>query len=122
MIVYADRRQVVILLMGFSSGLPLLLGFSTLSFWLSREGISLSAIGGLVAVSIPYSLKFLWAPVLDGLQLPILTKFFGRRRGWILLTQVLLIIAIISLGASDPRQGLVYMQFGLIVKARFTCC
>tara|TARA_B100000886_G_scaffold307074_1_gene239839 strand:+ start:10240 stop:11538 length:1299 start_codon:yes stop_codon:yes gene_type:complete len=117
MIVYADRRQVVILLMGFSSGLPLLLGFSTLSFWLSREGISLSAIGGLVAVSIPYSLKFLWAPVLDGLQLPILTKFFGRRRGWILLTQVLLIIAIISLGASDPRQGLVYMAIMAFVLA-----
>jgi len=106
---YADRRQLVILLMGFSSGLPFLLGFSTLSFWLSREGLSLSFIGGLVAVSIPYSLKFLWAPLFDGVQLPIFTKVFGRRRGWMLITQVLLIISIIALGASDPRESWFYM-------------
>ena len=77
---YGDRRMLVILLMGFSSGLPLLLGFSTLSYWLSREGVSLTVIGGLLASSVPYSVKFLWAPLIDQVRLPVFTAAFGRRR------------------------------------------
>jgi MFS transporter, PAT family, beta-lactamase induction signal transducer AmpG len=107
--VYADRRQLVILLMGFSSGLPLLLGFSTLSYWMAKEQVSLTAIGGLLAVSAPYSLKFLWAPVIDHGSLPILTRLLGRRRGWMLAIQSLLAIAIAVLGSGDPRDSIAFI-------------
>ncbi|MHA1599627.1 MAG: AmpG family muropeptide MFS transporter [Alphaproteobacteria bacterium] len=100
--VYGDRRLVVILLMGFASGLPLPLTLATLSFWLARVGVDKTAIGLFALVGLPYGLKFIWAPVLDHLRAPILGRIFGRRRGWALLTQAALIVAILCLGASDP--------------------
>ncbi len=115
--IYGNRRQLVIFLMGFSSGLPLLLGFSTLSYWLAKEGVELAAIGGLLTVSTPYSLKFLWAPTLDHLRLPGFTRLLGRRRGWALFIQILLMTAIVSLGASDPADNLVYMAGAALVVA-----
>ncbi len=115
--IYSNRRQLVIFLMGFSSGLPLLLGFSTLSYWLAKEGVELAAIGGLLTVSTPYSLKFLWAPALDHLRLPVFTRLLGRRRGWALFIQILLMTAIVSLGASDPADNLVYMAGAALVVA-----
>ncbi len=115
--VYGNRRQVVIFLMGFSSGLPLLLGFSTLSYWLAKEGVGLALIGGLLTVSTPYSLKFLWAPAIDQLCLPLLTRVFGRRRGWALAIQALLMVAIVALGAGDPADGLLYMATMAVVVA-----
>jgi len=115
--VYADRRQLVILLMGFSSGLPLLLGFSTLSYWMAKEGVTLTAIGGLLAVSTPYSLKFLWAPVIDHGRLPFLTERLGRRRGWMLAIQVLLAISIVLLGAGDPRGDIAWIAVMAFVMA-----
>ncbi|OAN52301.1 MFS transporter permease [Paramagnetospirillum marisnigri] len=99
---YLDRRVVMVLLLGFSSGLPLLLTFSTLSAWLKGEGISRSAIGAFALVGTPYALKFLWSPLIDRLPLPILTRLLGRRRGWGVLIQVLLIGFILALGATDP--------------------
>jgi PAT family beta-lactamase induction signal transducer AmpG len=107
--VYGDRRMLVILLMGFSSGLPLLLGFSTLSYWLSKEGVSLTAISGLLASSVPYSLKFLWAPLIDQGRLPVFTPLFGQRRGWMLAIQILLAAAIAALGFGDPRESFAYI-------------
>ncbi|WP_205648840.1 AmpG family muropeptide MFS transporter [Acuticoccus kandeliae] len=104
--VYATRRQLVIFLMGFSSGLPLLLGFSTLSFWLREADVGLAAIGGLLTVSTPYSLKFLWAPLLDHVRLPVLTRRFGLRRGWLLAIQILLAGSIVLVGQADPAQSL----------------
>ncbi|MEE8352334.1 MAG: MFS transporter, partial [Rhodospirillales bacterium] len=77
--VYGDRRIMVILLLGFSSGLPLLLVFSTLSVWLKIEGVSLTAIGLFSLVRTPYTFKFLWAPVIDRISLPWLTEKLGRR-------------------------------------------
>ncbi|WP_254434903.1 MFS transporter [Magnetospirillum sp. UT-4] len=100
--VYLDRRVVMVLLLGFASGLPLLLTFSTLSAWLKSEGISRTAIGIFALVGTPYALKFLWSPLIDRLPLPVLTRVFGRRRGWGLLIQVLLIVAVLALGATDP--------------------
>jgi len=100
--VYRDRRIVWIALLGFSSGLPLALTFSTLSFWLVEAGISKTTIGLFASVATPYSLKFLWAPLVDRLNLPLLTRILGRRRGWLLLTQVALMAAVVSLGSSDP--------------------
>lgn len=99
---YLDRRVVMVALLGFSSGLPLLLTFSTLSAWLKGEGISRTAIGIFALVGTPYALKFLWSPLIDRLPLPVLTRLLGRRRGWGVLIQVLLIIAILALGSTDP--------------------
>lgn len=107
--VYWDRRQLVIFLMGFSSGLPLLLGFSTLSWWLSGENIPKTVITGLLVVATPYSIKFLWAPVFDHVKLPLLTARLGLRRGWLIPIQIALMAAIMALGAGDPKEGLAYI-------------
>lgn len=101
---YADRRVLMVLLLGFSSGLPLLLTFSTLSAWLKGEGISRTAIGVFALVGTPYALKFLWSPLIDRLPLPILTRLLGRRRGWGVLIQALLIVFILGLGSTDPAR------------------
>jgi PAT family beta-lactamase induction signal transducer AmpG len=103
---YLDRRVMLVLLLGFSSGLPLLLTFSTLSAWLKGEGISRSAIGAFALVGTPYALKFLWSPLIDRLSLPVLTQRLGRRRSWGITIQCLLIGAILALGATDPAQNL----------------
>ncbi|MGB0681059.1 MAG: AmpG family muropeptide MFS transporter [Magnetovibrionaceae bacterium] len=100
--VYADRRVMTLLFLGFSSGLPLLLVFSTLSVWLKFEGVSLTAIGLFSLVRTPYTFKFLWAPLVDRLPLPFLTRRFGRRRGWALLAQVLLMAAIAAMAMTKP--------------------
>ena len=89
--VYVDRRMLAILLMGFASGLPLLLTTSTLSYWLAKRGVDKTAIGLFALVGLPYSLKFLWAPLADRYGLP----GFGRRRSWMLVSQVGLIAGVV---------------------------
>src|SRR5216684_4931859 len=101
--VYREPRLLAILLMGFSSGLPLALTFGTLSYWLAEVGVSLTAIGLFGLVRTSYSLKFLWAPVIDRLPIPVLTARLGRRRSWALAIQALLAVAILALGFTDPR-------------------
>ena len=103
--VYREPRLLAVLLMGFSSGLPLALTGSTLAIRLADAGIALAAIGLFSLVGTAYSLKFLWAPVIDRVPLPWLTNRFGRRRGWALLTQCLLIISILALGSLDPAES-----------------
>ncbi len=100
--VYLDRRMLVILLMGFSSGLPLLLTLSTLSYWLAKLGVDKTAIGLFALVGIPYSFKFVWAPIIDRLRVPLLTRLLGRRRAWALVAQAALVIAILAMGMTDP--------------------
>ncbi len=100
--VYLDRRQLAILLMGFGSGLPFALAGATLSWWLSRAGIDKTSIGLFALAALPYSLKFLWAPAFDHLRPPAVFRRLGRRRGWILVIQLALIVAILSLGRSEP--------------------
>lgn len=100
--VYRHPRVIAVLFLGFSSGLPLLLTLSTLSTWLATEGVSKTAIGLFAMVGLPYSLKFLWAPLVDRLPVPLLTRALGRRRGWALLTQLGLVASILGMGGSDP--------------------
>ncbi len=95
--------------LGFSSGLPLLLTFSTLSAWLKTEGISRTAIGLFALAGVPYAFKFLWAPILDAVALPYFGAKMGRRRSWGLLIQALLMAAILALGACDPARDLALM-------------
>ena len=102
--VYREPRLIAILLMGFSSGLPLALTFGTLSYWLAELGVSLTAVGLFGLVRTSYSLKFLWSPLVDRLSIPLLTRWLGRRRSWALTIQVLLALAIVALGMTDPRQ------------------
>jgi len=93
-----NRRMLVALVMGFSCGLPLLLTLSVLQAWMTEAGVDLTTIGLMTLVGLPYTLKFLWAPLFDRYTLPIL----GRRRGWLLVAQVALMIALIQLGYSNP--------------------
>ncbi len=103
--VYGDRRVLSILFFGFSSGLPLALTASTLSTWLADIGVSLTTIGLFAAVATPYALKFLWAPVVDRLRLPVLANLLGHRRSWMIVTQIALIFAIMALGNSRPQEA-----------------
>ncbi|WP_374446144.1 MFS transporter, partial [Stella sp.] len=99
---WRQPRLATVLGLGFASGLPLPLTFGTLSFWLAEAGVSRTAIGLFALVGTAYSLKFLWAPLVDALPLPLLTRWFGRRRGWTLGVQAALILAIVALGLTDP--------------------
>ena len=104
--VYRNPRVIAILFLGFSSGLPLALTGQTLSLWLKDEGLSLTAIGLFAAVGTPYALKFLWAPVMDKARIPGLTRLLGRRRSWLIVTQVALIAATLALGFSGPAANI----------------
>jgi PAT family beta-lactamase induction signal transducer AmpG len=111
--VYADRRILLIAFMGFSSGLPLLLTLSTLSYWLAKFGVSKTSIGLFALVGTPYSFKFLWAPLLDQIRPPIL----GRRRGWALLIQLALALAILAMGMLDPAADPWWTALAVLVVA-----
>lgn len=104
--VYREPRVVAVLFLGFASGLPLLLTLSTLTFWLAEAEVSKAAIGLFALAGLPYTWKFLWSPVIDRVPLPPFTTLLGRRRGWLLFVQILLVLAILALGAGDPRQHL----------------
>jgi PAT family beta-lactamase induction signal transducer AmpG len=105
--VFRDRNLAVILLLAFASGLPLALTSGTLQGWLTVEGVDLSIIGVFTLVGIPYTWKFLWAPLMDRYVPP----FLGRRRGWLVITQVGLIAGIASMAAMSPRADLAAIAF-----------
>jgi len=118
--VYKDPRMLRILLLGFSSGLPLLLTLSTLSAWLATQGVSLTAIGLFALVGLPYSLKFVWSPAMDGLRLPWLSRRLGQRRGWALLTQAGLVGAMLFLGFTDPEESIMLTAVAALLIAFFS--
>ncbi len=90
------------MLLGFSSGLPLALSGETLRVWMSDSGVDLGTIGLLSLAGLPYTLKFIWAPVVDAWQVPGLSRRFGRRRAWLIASQLVLMAAIVFLGTRDP--------------------
>ena len=106
----------MILLLGFSSGLPLFLTSTTLQAWMTKEGVSLTSIGLFSLVALPYSLKFLWSPLLDRYVPP----FMGRRRGWLVITQIALMIAISCMFFQQPKQALQLLAVNAIVIAFFS--
>src|ERR1700686_2275524 len=103
--VYLQRRVLIVLLLGFSSGLPLALSGSTLLVWMRESGVDLGTIGLFALVGTPYTLKFLWAPLVDALHVPLFTHAFGRRRGWLVFAQLLLIVSIVLLALTDPARS-----------------
>src|ERR1700734_115078 len=86
--VYLQRRVLIVMFLGFSSGLPLALSGSTLLIWMRESGVNLGTIGLFALVGTPYTVKFVWAPLIDALDVPVLSKLLGRRRGWLLLSQL----------------------------------
>jgi len=104
--VYLHPRIATMLCLGFSAGLPFLLVFSTLSAWLTEAGVSRTAIGLFSWVGITYSVKVLWAPVVDRLELPLLHRLFGRRRSWIVLAQLTIAAGLAGMAYTDPANEL----------------
>src|SRR6201998_4313364 len=103
---YTDRRVLQVLALGFASGLPLLLTYSTLSAWLATAGVRRATIGAFALVGTPYAFKFLWSPLIDRLPPPLP---LGRRRGWGLTIQIALVAAMLALGSCDPKSHLAMM-------------
>jgi PAT family beta-lactamase induction signal transducer AmpG len=91
------------LFLGFSAGLPLPLILGTLSFWLREAGIDRSTIGYLTWVGLIYAFKWMWAPLVDRLPIPLLTKLFGRRRSWLLIAQLLIMLGLVGMASIDPK-------------------
>ena len=111
--VFQSRKMVALLWLGFASGLPLYLTSKTLQAWMTVEGIQLSAIGLFSLVGLPYSLKFLWSPLLDRFVPP----FLGRRRGWLVIMQIGLVIAIAAVALQNPKQSLQLLAINSLVIA-----
>lgn len=104
--VYLERRSLVMLALGFASGLPNLLIFDTLSAWLRDAGLSLEVIAVFGLATLAYSAKFIWAPLVDRTEVPILTKWLGHRRSWMLVTQALIVAGLWLVAGSDPKTSL----------------
>ena len=115
--VYLQPRVLIVLLLGFSSGLPLALSGSTLLVWMRESGVDLGTIGLFALVGTPYTLKFIWAPLVDALHVPIFTRAFGRRRGWLVFSQLLLIGAILLLALTDPARSPLFVALGALLVA-----
>ena len=117
--VYLEKRNLIMLALGFSSGLPFLLVGNTFGYWLRDENTSLAAIGFLSWVGLAYSFKFVWAPVIDRTGAPLLAKL-GRRRGWILLTQLFIGAGLIAMAMAGVGHGLVTLGILALVVAFFS--
>src|SRR6202011_5904373 len=115
--VYLQRRVLIVLLLGFSSGLPLALSGSTLLVWMRESGVDLGTIGLFALVGTPYTLKFLWAPLVDALHVPLFTRKLGRRRGWLVCAQLLLIASVLLLALTDPARSPLFVALGALLVA-----
>ena len=113
--IYLNRRVLAMLFLGFSAGLPLLLIFSTLSLWLIEAGVDRSAATYFSWAALAYSFKFIWAPIIDKLPLPLLHNLLGRRRSWLLVTQLGVILAMILMATTDPAQSLMGMAVAVVL-------
>ena len=114
LLIYKDIRVIRMLFFGFSSGLPILLIFSTLSLWLKSAGIDRSTITLFSWAGLAYSFKFLWAPLIDKIPISYLTTKFGHRRSWLILSQLTLMILFISIGFVDPQNNLFIMALLIV--------
>ncbi|MGM8886921.1 MFS transporter, partial [Psychrobacter sp. 1U2] len=114
---YLDRRAIIMLFLGFVAGIPILLIFSSLSLWLREAGIDRSVVTMFSWAALGYSFKFIWAPLVDAVPLPILTKLLGRRRSWILIAQLMIIVAICLMASINPTNegSLIYMAVGAVL-------
>jgi PAT family beta-lactamase induction signal transducer AmpG len=93
------------------------LSTSTLAVWLTERNVDLATIGLFSLVGLPYTFKFIWAPLVDALDVPVLSRLLGRRRGWLIFTQILIVIAVVILGVSDPEKSLTFVLIGAVLVA-----
>src|SRR5947207_8566935 len=114
--IFAQPKMAILLLLGFSSGLPFYLTSRTLQAWMTTAKVDLATIGFFSLVTLPYSLKFVWAPVMDR----YVPTFLSRRRGWVLITQILLLLIITAMSLDDPRTGLKMLAVNAIAIAFFS--
>src|SRR2546423_12137239 len=114
--IFGQPKMAILLWLGFWSGLPFYLTSRTLQAWMARAKVDLATIGFFSLVTLPYSLKFVWAPVMDRYVPP----FLGRRRGWVLITQILLLLAIAAMSLHDPQTGLRMLAVNAIAIAFFS--
>ncbi|MBU0912563.1 MAG: MFS transporter [Gammaproteobacteria bacterium] len=114
---YCQRRVLTIFIMGFASGLPLMLVFGVLSFWLREAGVSREQIGYFSWVIMVYAIKFIWSPLIDHLSLPSLKQWLGRRRSWLILSQSLVIVAVLMMANLDPQTELRWMALCAVLLA-----
>ncbi len=112
---YRHPRVVTMLFLGFAAGLPLLLIFSSLSLWLREAGVERSTVTYFSWAALGYSFKFIWAPIVDKLPIPLLSRRLGRRRGWLLLAQLSIVLAILWMAFTDPAQTLLPMAFAAVM-------
>ena len=115
--VYVEPASLRMLALGFSAGLPLLLVFGTLSFWLREAGVDRTTIGFLSWVGLAYGFKWMWAPLVDRLPIPVLTRLLGRRRSWLLLSQAVIMAALVMMALTDPTLALAPMVYCAVAVA-----
>ncbi len=115
--VYLEPSALRMLLLGFSAGLPLLLVLGTFSFWLREAGIDRTTIGYLSWVGLAYAFKWLWAPLVDRMPIPWLTRRLGRRRSWLLLSQAIVMAGLVIMSGHDPKTALSYLVWGALLVA-----
>ncbi len=115
--VYLEAPTLRMLLLGFSAGLPLLLVLGTLSFWLREAGIDRTTIGFLSWVGLAYAFKWVWAPLVDRLPIPLLTRLMGRRRSWLLLAQIAIMAGLVAMSFNDPKVALQPVVWGALAVA-----
>src|SRR3982751_5356128 len=115
--VYLRPRVLIVMFLGFSAGLPLALSGSTLQVWATEGGVNLRTIGLFAIIGTPYTIKFLWAPIVDALDVPVLARLLGRRRGWLVFSQLLLIAAIAFLAFCDPVASPYWVAVGALLVA-----
>ena len=113
--IYLDIRVYRLLILGFSSGIPILLIFSTLSLWLQSAGLERSTITLFSWAGLAYSFKFLWAPLIDRLPVYILSNKIGHRKSWLIISQLLLISLLITIGFTDPQKNLFVMAIIIVL-------
>ena len=110
-LVYVRPRMLSMLALGFSSGLPFMLIYSTMSAWLRQSGIERATISTLSLVGLAYSIKYLWSPVVDRLRLPLIGRALGQRRSWMLLTQIGIIATLTTISLSDPAHNIGHLAW-----------
>ena len=117
---YFSKKIFVVFIMGIVSGIPLYMILSTLFIWLTRENIDIATVGLFSLTQIPWTLKFIWAPIIDTYKIPILNDLLGQRKSWLLLTQLFLIVSIILLGYSNPDKDLFMTAVFALLTAFFS--
>ena len=117
---YFTPTMISIFLLGFSSGLPFLLTLATLHIWLAEIGINKTTIGLFALVTVPYSLKFIWAPIIDQYYIPVLSKVLGHKKSWMIFSQIMLVIFLICLGHTDPQNNIVMTAIYAMIVAFFS--